>query len=342
MSSISVPEIGVVNRAFRSLVDTKCWALSNGKRPWVYDRGYGLTWSDGDLLLSFFDAVDLLHDRKTHGAGLGIFLGEQNRIACLDLDWVLGEDGNPITPDAAHIISGSVTYTEISVSGRGLHLFFDVPESTEPFHLKAGLTDHDGDFFTHKRFIRLTGRSFGEEHPIRALSEIQAGFMRKTYGKPVAVVAVPAPYNGPVSERSLASRLSGAGIPFKPAKIAPQPYHQEHGGIVECVSTECPNIKLHASPDTPNATFVRCADGLIAGRCFHQHCDPVMLRANGKSLAGMLAEKIRKAGDLTPIFQLIEKCESLGMPTLTGNQIAELGYPAVVECCEKFLKGVPA
>ena len=338
MSGISKPQLNIIVHAFQPVLNKPCWALSNGKKPWNYDRGYGLTWSDCDLLETFWQASDRLYDRNTHGAGLGLFLGVENRIACLDLDGTLADEKTPSSETAQRIVTGSATFTEISLSGKGLHLFYEVDEGTEPFHLRKDIAEKDGDFFTQKRFIRLTGQPYGKEYPVRYLPPHHVEYFREYIGKtPVSLPAIK-PFTGQVSDRSLSSRLSGACIPFRSATITAQPYHAEHGGVIEVVETICPNVAQHTSEATPYAKFARCADGFFAGRCLHAHCEPEVLRAEGRSLAGLLSEKIRAAGDPTIVFTLLEKCEAMGMRPLNGNQVREMGYPAVVEQCQKFLE----
>ena len=337
MSALSKPELTAVVHAFDTILNKKCWALSNGKKPWDYDRGFGLCWADTDLLLNFWEATDKLYDRNTHGAGLGLFLGENNRIACLDLDGVLTDEKTPVSEAAQRIINGSCTFTETSVSGKGLHLFYTVDNGSAPFHLRPGISGKDGDFFTQKRFIRLTGRAYGKEYPVRYLPPYHVEYFRENFGRGKAALPAFKPFTGQVSARSLASRLSAACIPFGTSTITPQPYHNEHGGIVECIECECPNIKQHSTEASPNARFIRCADGLIAGRCFHSHCTPETLRAAGTSLAGLLSKKIRAAGDPTVVYNLLEKCEAMGMSPI--EDFNHMSQEQVYELCHAFVKG---
>lgn len=338
MSSISKPQLNSIVHAFGPVLNKKCWALSLGKKPWNYDRGFGLTWSDCDLLETFWQTSDRLYDRNTFNAGLGLFLGESNRLACLDLDGVLNDEQKPVSEAAQRIVSGSCTFTETSVSGKGLHLFYEVDPRTEPFHLRTGITAKDGDFFTQKRFIRLTGDVFGKAYPVRYLPAKHVEYFRELFGKAPVTPPVIKPFTGQVSDRSLTARLSDAHIPFKNATITAQPYHIQHGGISECIETLCPNISAHSTEASPNARFVRCADGLITGRCFHGHCDPATLRAAGTSLAGMLSAKIRAAGDPTVVYKLLEKCEAMGMSPIKGfNRMSDAD---VVDTCRSFLHGV--
>jgi primase-polymerase (primpol)-like protein len=57
-----------------------------------------------------------------HGAGLGYVLADGDGIVCLDLDHCL--DGNQLAPWAAEILDACPpTYTEVSPSGTGLHIW---------------------------------------------------------------------------------------------------------------------------------------------------------------------------------------------------------------------------
>jgi hypothetical protein len=337
VSSLTKPQLSAIARAFQPLLEKKCWSLSNSKKPWDYDRGYGLVWSDTDRMETFWQASDRLYNKETHGAGLGLFLGVENRISCLDIDGALNDEQKPASEAAQRIVAGSCTFMETSVSGRGLHLFFEVDTGVEPFHLRAGISGKDGDFFTQKRFIRLTGNVYGKAYPVRYLPPNHIEYLRENFGKVPAALPEIKPFTGHASGRSLAERLTAAGIPYRVATIAPQPYHNEHGGIVEVIETICPNVKQHTTEASPNARFVRCADGLITGRCFHSHCDPETLRAAGTSLASLLSAKIRSAGEVAAVLRLLKRCKALGMPPISGNMVDEMGYAAVVEKCEKFL-----
>jgi len=335
--SISKPQLNNIVHAFQPILNKKCWALSLQKKPWNYDKGYCLEWSDTDLLLTFWEATDKLYDRSTHGAGLGIFLGENNKIGCLDLDGVITDEKTPKSEDAQRIIKGSCTFTETSVSGTGLHLFFEIDPDTKQIPLRKGICERDGVFYTQKHFIRLTGNIFGKEYPVRYLPPHHFEYFREQFGKAPVLLPAVIPFTGKSSDRSLSARLTTACIPFRSATITPQPYHAEHGGVIEVVETICPNVAEHTSEATPYAKFARCADGFFAGRCLHAHCEPEILRAAGTSLAGMLSAKMWKAGDPNVVFSLLEKCEKMGMKPINGNEVSRMGYPAVVKTCQKFL-----
>lgn len=89
------------------------------------------------------------------GDGYGIMLGDG--LACFDLDHILGAQGKVRHDHAGMIILERLSaqgylYAEISTSGDGLHIFIN---STAPSWKRQGV-----EFYSHSRFIRLTGRRY--------------------------------------------------------------------------------------------------------------------------------------------------------------------------------------
>lgn len=91
---------------------------------------------------------------STVGDGMGFVLSTSDDIYCIDLDGCL--DGTP-SPLAARIMAISkTTYTEVSPSGKGLHLFFRGECD------KATVRHADGvEVYASKRFLCMTGKSVG-------------------------------------------------------------------------------------------------------------------------------------------------------------------------------------
>lgn len=82
------------------------------------------------------------------GDGFGIMLG--NGIGCYDLDHVSDAEAR----DLATEIPERIIYTERSMSGHGVHIFVEAPES-------AGSKKWQGrhERYTRERFIRMTGNT---------------------------------------------------------------------------------------------------------------------------------------------------------------------------------------
>lgn len=119
---------------------------SASKRPLTIDGKQGSStnprrWS------SYAEAV-----RSTVGAGLGYALGDG--IGCWDLDDCF--DSDQLKPWAREIIESidSLLFTEVSQSGRGIHVFVET-------NLKRGTVKrfegHRVEFYPDGRYIAVTG-----------------------------------------------------------------------------------------------------------------------------------------------------------------------------------------
>jgi putative DNA primase/helicase len=92
-----------------------------GKVPQRYTSGRLLNTAPHSpgAWLSLSTALDLF--RQGYGDGLGVTLTPSNGIVTLDLDDVIC--GNTLRPATQQLVDRMDTFAEISVSGRGLHLF---------------------------------------------------------------------------------------------------------------------------------------------------------------------------------------------------------------------------
>ena len=94
---------------------------------------------------------------STAGDGFGVMLGG-GHLACHDLDHAL--DGGVLKPWAREVLDGitePVLFTEVSMSGEGLHVFVDAPEGPG---WKRPVGDGGHEFYSRGRFIRTTLRKF--------------------------------------------------------------------------------------------------------------------------------------------------------------------------------------
>lgn len=86
------------------------------------------------------------------GDGLGFVLGDG--IGCIDLDHVIDAGGN-LAPAAARFIAQlPATYTEISPSGHGLHLWFLMDEAPGTVRHVGGVSV---ETYSTGRYITVTG-----------------------------------------------------------------------------------------------------------------------------------------------------------------------------------------
>lgn len=95
--------------------------------------------------------------RSTVGAGLGFVL-DGDGIVCVDLDHALDEQGQ-VLPWAQRILDQVPgCWVEVSVSGRGLHVWgYGRLERGRRLPVDGGTVEIYGD----GRFIAVTGRTFG-------------------------------------------------------------------------------------------------------------------------------------------------------------------------------------
>lgn len=123
------------------------WVRADGKRP-ITVTGRAASSTDPDTWSTFAEVLD-----STAGDGFGVMLGG-GHLACHDLDHAL--DGGVLKPWAREVLDGitePVLFTEVSMSGEGLHVFVDAPEGPGS---KRSVGDGGHEFYSRGRFIRTT------------------------------------------------------------------------------------------------------------------------------------------------------------------------------------------
>lgn len=127
------------------------WVPRYGKRP------FGKS-NDPSTWMAFEEAIK-------RGRGNVAFALDGGGLVALDLDDCIDEDG-ALHPNARKIINLCPSYTEISLSGHGLHVF---GFAKLPF---AGRKKGVIEIYGANRFIAVTGNIFEDMHELR---DIQAG-----------------------------------------------------------------------------------------------------------------------------------------------------------------------
>lgn len=123
------------------------WTRADGKRP-ITVAGRAASSTDPSTWSSFAEV-----QASTAGDGFGVMLGG-GHLACHDLDHAL--DGGVLKPWAREVLDGitePVLFTEVSMSGEGLHVFVDAPEGPGS---KRKVGDGGHEFYSRGRFIRTT------------------------------------------------------------------------------------------------------------------------------------------------------------------------------------------
>ena len=112
---------------------------------------------------SYQNAVECVRCGKAQGIGYE-FDGD---VYGIDLDHVI--DGNGVlTSQAQEIVDKLNSYTEISPSGTGLHIFVSAPDAEIICHRKK---DFFLEIYNEKRYFTVTGNVYGETKPIEIRTE---------------------------------------------------------------------------------------------------------------------------------------------------------------------------
>ena len=107
------------------------------------------TWTDFDAACKY---------AKEHGGvALAYALDGVDGIACIDLDHCIGEDGKRSALADEVLAKCGKTYSEQSVSGRGIHVF----GKTKGADLRSFSKDGDMEYYQDRHFITMTGDGAG-------------------------------------------------------------------------------------------------------------------------------------------------------------------------------------
>lgn len=99
--------------------------------------------------------------RQGLAQGIGYEFNGQG-VYGVDLDHVISESGI-ITPQAQEIVEGLASYTEVSPSGRGLHIFVTADDANIIRHRKQG---GFVEIYTNARYFTMTGNVYGKYYRI--------------------------------------------------------------------------------------------------------------------------------------------------------------------------------
>jgi hypothetical protein len=232
----------------------------------IRDPRYKASATDPRTWGSFPDAVDafgLLSDRyrahPTDGpiAGIAVILTAAARIFCLDLDRVL--EGTTLHPAAARLVAAYDSFTEISPSGTGLHIF-------GRGEVHTAVRGDQVELYGDARMICLSGwRWPGTPFTLASVQPLLDRLMT------ASAPAVPRPrWTGPASPPP--DDLGGALL----AKVAAWqlevagPLKRWHDGFLIELA-RCPWAHEHTTGAGGAAILIR-ASGAYDFTCRHAHC----------------------------------------------------------------------
>lgn len=98
----------------------------------------------------------------------------------IDLDDVLDEAGNIIDPASAALVAAANSYTEVTPSKRGLHVFLVLDEPLKLIRNRSSRYE----CYTHNRYFTMTGVSLGEPCHLRSVNAAEALRVLELIGYP--------------------------------------------------------------------------------------------------------------------------------------------------------------
>ncbi len=137
------------------------------KKPPFQTNGRVASVGDPQTWCSYRQAMAALD--TGHYKGIGFML-EGSGIVVIDLDNCLREVNGVrrITIEARQIVDIAQSYTEVSPSGKGLHIFLRGHLPEEDGHPVLGMKSDKGEMYAARRYITITGERVGEATEIRA------------------------------------------------------------------------------------------------------------------------------------------------------------------------------
>lgn len=116
--------------------------------------------------------------------GIGFTISKEYPLLCIDLDHIIKE-GEITREDYQYLVDIAGTYTELSPSGTGLHVIFELEKHFSLVATKK--VNEDGtavEAYTENRYFTFTGNSFGKLLPVRKISIEEADEILRMVGYP--------------------------------------------------------------------------------------------------------------------------------------------------------------
>jgi hypothetical protein len=190
-------------------------------------------------------------------AGIGVVLTAAARISCIDLDRVLV--GGELDVRAETIVERCDSWTEISPSGTGLHIFV---RGTVP----AAIKGEQIEIYSTDRYIAMTGHRWpGTPSDVRDAQR----YLEALYTTAHENDSPRRPYQGPKTPPpddlagAVSARLEAWGVPVARLK------RWQDGFLAELEA--CPWAGEHTTGPSGSAVMIR-ASGAYDFTCLHAHC----------------------------------------------------------------------
>lgn len=130
------------------------WRPVDGRKLPVGKGGKAASIADPETWLTLAEAVALVRGMPPDRGGVMLALSAEMRLLCVDFDSSV--ERNRITNEQAReFVHTAQTYTEVSPSRRGLHVWLELSEAWRPSRCKLAA----GEVYADRRFMTLTGWS---------------------------------------------------------------------------------------------------------------------------------------------------------------------------------------
>ena len=148
----------------------------------------------------YYAAVLCVYSEYAKGIG---FEFEGSDLYGIDLDHVIDEHG-VLSPEARNIVGHMDSYTELSPSGTGLHIFVLAPEANITRHRKK---DHFLEIYNEGRYFTVTGNTYGNnmniENRTKELQSVHDRYLFSFLGQKAAGGFAPLPVSCAADDKFL-------------------------------------------------------------------------------------------------------------------------------------------
>lgn len=158
------------------LRETPQWVARRGKVPVDPKTGNNAETNDPSTWGTFEEAV--AHAKRSGLDGVGLVFTEGDPFAFVDLDGCMDLETGEITPEAASIVDTLDSYTEVSSSGRGLHVVVR-GEKPGPRNRKGKIEMYD-----RRQYLAVSARPLpGRPATVEDRGGVLAALYRETFGE---------------------------------------------------------------------------------------------------------------------------------------------------------------
>ena len=202
----------ILPRELNELKELCQWVAHQNKIPRNPLTGGNAMANNPETWGTFEEAQRAISQYGFDGVGFqfGVFAPNTLRVSGIDLDHVVHSDGS-LEPYAEEIVMQMDSYTELSPSGKGLHIlcYTKLPDIGRKKGLLGGAGNCGIEMYNHRHYFTVTGRIYGQNKEIQERSEVYLKIYEKYFSE-VPKVEVPRPVvqmSSDISDRELWDKM---------------------------------------------------------------------------------------------------------------------------------------